>query len=260
LARSRHEHLSLRRARLEPLSATLITHTATISYSILVDPWILGTPINQTVSPPWPIALDPPLFSEGWLSRFAERHSIRYHTFYGESASVPTSIHTEMEAIRAICDRYQPHYIYNMDETGLFWRRMPIGGLSSKGSPGYKKDKTRITLTVTTNATGSDRMPLRLIGTAKTPRALRKLNISSTDASGDGIRTHGCAATLCKNGFARSIGILAHKDELFRYWITSVPICLRSIIRRHRLISKSFFAIKLNLDLPAIKPRHYPKS
>ena len=123
--------------------------------------------------------LDPPLFSEGWLSRFKQRHSIRYHTSYGESASVPTSIHTDMEAIRAVCDQYQPNDIYNMDETGLFWRRMPNGGLSSKGSPGYKKDKTRITLAVTTNATGSDRMPLWLIGTAKTPRALRKLNISS---------------------------------------------------------------------------------
>jgi hypothetical protein len=66
-----------------------------------------------------------------------------------------------------------------MDEIGLFWRRMPNGGLLSKGSPGYKKDKTRITLAVTINATGSDRMPLWLIGTAKTPRALRKLNISS---------------------------------------------------------------------------------
>ena len=121
--------------------------------------------------------LDPPLFSEGWLSRFKQRHSIRYHTSYGESASVPTSIYTEIEAIQAICGQYQPNDVYNMDETGLFWRRMPNGGLSSKGSPGYKKDKTRITLAVTTNATGSDRMPLWLIGTAKMPHALRKLNI-----------------------------------------------------------------------------------
>ena len=123
--------------------------------------------------------LPTPFFSEGWLSRFKQRHSIRYHTSYGESASVPTSIHDEMDAVRVICDQYQPNDVYNMDETGLYWRRMPNGGLSSKGSPSYKKDKTRITLAVTTNATGSDRMPLWLIGTAKTPRALRNLNISA---------------------------------------------------------------------------------
>lgn len=140
-----------------------------------------------------------------------------------------------MEAIRAICNQYQPNDIYNMDETGLFWRRMPNSGLSSKGSPEYKKDKTRLTLAVTTNATGSDRMPLWLIGTAKTPRALRKLNISSIGCVWRWNKNAWMRATLCKNGFARSIGILAHKDELFYYSITLVPICLRSILRRHRL-------------------------
>lgn len=108
-----------------------------------------------------------------------------------------------MEAIRAICDQYLQNDIYNMDETGLFWRRMPNGGLSSKGSPGYKKDKTRITLAVTTNATGSDRMPLWLIGTAKTPRALRKLNISSI----------GCVWRWNKNAWMRG--------DLMQEWFRS---------------------------------------
>lgn len=63
-----------------------------------------------------------------------------------------------------------------MDETGLYWRRMPNGGLSTDGYAGQKKDKARITIVVATNATGSDRLPLWLIGTAKTPRALRGVN------------------------------------------------------------------------------------
>ncbi|OKP10331.1 CENP-B protein 2 -like protein [Penicillium subrubescens] len=120
-----------------------------------------------------------PLFSDGWLTRFKKRHSIRYHTFHGEAASVPASIHDEMKPIKAICDQYQPDDIYNMDETGLFWRRMPNGGLSTDGHAGQKRDKTRITIAVATNATGSDRMPLWLIGTAKTPRALRGVNLRS---------------------------------------------------------------------------------
>lgn len=66
-----------------------------------------------------------------------------------------------------------------MDETSLYWRRMPNGGLISEGRPGQKRDKTRITIVVASNATGSDRLPLWIIGTAKTPHALRGVNMSS---------------------------------------------------------------------------------
>lgn len=43
-----------------------------------------------------------------------------------------------------------------MDETGLYWRRMLNGGLSTDSHAGQKKDKTRISIAVATNATGSD--------------------------------------------------------------------------------------------------------
>ncbi|KAJ5976584.1 hypothetical protein N7481_010291 [Penicillium waksmanii] len=120
-----------------------------------------------------------PAFSDGWLSGFKRRYSIRRHTFQGEAASVPDSIHHEMKAIQIICDEYAPEDIYNMDETGLYWRRMPNGGLASEGRPGQKRDKTRITIAVASNATGLDRLPLWIIGTAKTPHALRGVNMVS---------------------------------------------------------------------------------
>jgi hypothetical protein len=40
-----------------------------------------------------------PLFSDGWLTRFKQRHSLRYYTFYSESASVLASIHDEIKPI-----------------------------------------------------------------------------------------------------------------------------------------------------------------
>jgi hypothetical protein len=120
-----------------------------------------------------------PAFSDGWLTGFKRRYSIKWHTFHGEAASVPDSIHHEMKAIQVICDEYAPEDIYNMDETGLYWRRMPNGGLASEGRPGQKRDKTRITIVVASNATGSDRLPLWIIGTAKTPHALRGMNMAS---------------------------------------------------------------------------------
>ena len=118
-----------------------------------------------------------PQFSEGWLTRFKTRHSLRYHNFHGEAASVPSSIHEDIKPIRAICDQYDPEDIYNMDETGLYWRQVPNGGLSKQKIAGQKRDKTRISLVVASNATGSDRVPLWLIGEAKTPRALRGVNV-----------------------------------------------------------------------------------
>ncbi|KAJ5976558.1 hypothetical protein N7481_010265 [Penicillium waksmanii] len=139
-----------------------------------------------------------PLFSDGWLTRFKQRHSLRYHTFHGESSSVPTSIHDDIKPIQVVCNQYQPEDIYNMDETGLYWRRMLNGGLSTNGHAGQKRDKARITIVVTTNATGSDRMPLWLIGTAKTPRALRGVNIHAI----------GCTWRWNKKAWMRS-GIMA---------------------------------------------------
>jgi hypothetical protein len=120
-----------------------------------------------------------PAFSDGWLTGFKRRYSIKWHTFHGEAASVPDSIHHKMKAIQVIYDEYTPEDIYNMDETGLYWRRMPNGGLTSEGRPGQKRDKTRITIVVASNATGSDRLPLWIIGTAKTPHALRGINMAS---------------------------------------------------------------------------------
>ncbi|KAJ5981088.1 hypothetical protein N7481_008386 [Penicillium waksmanii] len=128
-----------------------------------------------------PIYKDQPMptFSDGWLSRFKRRYAIKWHTFHGEAVSVPDSIHNEMKAVQVICNEYLPDDIYNMDETCLYWRRMPNGGLASEGRPGQKRDKTRVTVVVASNATGSDRLPLWIIRTAKQPHALRGVNISS---------------------------------------------------------------------------------
>src|SRR5947209_4986674 len=123
-----------------------------------------------------------PEFSIGWLDRFKKRHSIKQHTRHGEAGSVLESTEEDIKALRAIAGEYPEGDIYNMDETGLFWKMMPSRGLSSQSLPGLKKDKTRITLAFCVNATGSDRFPVWIIGKAKTPRALRGVNISTWGA------------------------------------------------------------------------------
>jgi DDE superfamily endonuclease/Fission yeast centromere protein N-terminal domain/Tc5 transposase DNA-binding domain len=122
---------------------------------------------------------DPPEFSVGWLYRFKKRHQVQdYHT-HGEVGSVPEQAHIEMRSIRTLCGEYKEEDIYNMDTTGLFWRYSPSSGLSSQPQAGIKKDKARITLTLCTNFTGSDRLPVWIIGKAQQPHALRSVNLAA---------------------------------------------------------------------------------
>jgi hypothetical protein len=69
---------------------------------------------------------------------------------------VPNKAYTEMNTLRVICNGYNPDDIYNIDETGLFWRYAPNSGISllDDSTSGIKKDKIRISLVLTSNATG----------------------------------------------------------------------------------------------------------
>jgi hypothetical protein len=126
-------------------------------------------------------ALSMPEFSQGWTTRFKQRHNLARRQQHGEAQSVPTEAHTEMNALRAICNSYNPEDIYNMDETGLFWRYSPSSGITFLDGPtgGVKKEKTRISLALTSNATGTDRMAVWAIGKAAVPHALRGVNLTA---------------------------------------------------------------------------------
>lgn len=86
-----------------------------------------------------------------------------------------------MKAIQTICGEYEAENIFNMDETALFWRRSPSGGLSTQTIPGQKKDKSRVSLIICTNATGTQRLHIWVIGQSARPRALRSVNIEAME-------------------------------------------------------------------------------
>lgn len=82
-----------------------------------------------------------------------------------------------MKAVRTICGEFQQEDIYDMDEIGLFWRQSPK--LSTQSQPGRRRDKSRVSLVICCNCTGSDRLPLWIIGRTKAPHALRRVNLSA---------------------------------------------------------------------------------
>ena len=82
-----------------------------------------------------------------------------------------------IEALRKVTAEYDPALVYNMDETGLFFKCLPNRSYVSedevKTARGTKlmKVKDRVTLVVCSNADGTQFLPPTIIGKAKIPGA-----------------------------------------------------------------------------------------
>ena len=131
--------------------------------------WSLLPQYSQEQEPKW---------SNGWLDRFKKRHNIKEYKLHGEGGSA--DIHNEdavkqMDNLRAECSGYALRDIFNMDETGLFWKLQPDRSLATHQTSGGKKSKDRITLVLTANADGSEKLEPWVIGRSKNPRCLKHI-------------------------------------------------------------------------------------
>jgi hypothetical protein len=62
-------------------------------------------------------------FSNGWLEAFKSHHGIRSYRHFGENGSINmAALANTLPAIHDVLDQYAWKDIYNMDETGLFYR------------------------------------------------------------------------------------------------------------------------------------------
>ncbi|XP_005098847.1 tigger transposable element-derived protein 4 [Aplysia californica] len=116
--------------------------------------------------------------SEGWLSRFKERHSI---TFRRGHAREIEKQRTDFELAQNWKDRvmvggflndYSPNDIYNAGETGIFFKGLPDRGFVYRNAKisGGKKQKDRLTILICANMSGTDKKKLLVIGKSKSPR------------------------------------------------------------------------------------------
>ena len=83
-----------------------------------------------------------------------------------------------LDKLYAIISNYDPENVYNMDETGLFFRMLPRYTLllpceDISSTRGKKKAKERVSLVVCTNATGTHKIPCTLIGKPKVPACIK---------------------------------------------------------------------------------------
>ena len=123
--------------------------------------------------------------STGWLDRFKDRHGITFKKVCGESKSVNehSKDMTDWAAeLKTLLSEYNPNDIFNADETGLFFRLLPDKTLDFKGADchGGKCSKDRLTVLVCANMSGSEKIPLYVIGKAKNPRCFKNVKTLPT--------------------------------------------------------------------------------
>ena len=70
--------------------------------------------------------------------------------------------------------QYDLDDIFNMDETALFYNMPPITTIARERIEGRKKNKVRLTVALTCNATGTERLDPFFIGHANKPRCFNK--------------------------------------------------------------------------------------
>lgn len=115
--------------------------------------------------------------STGWIDNFKKRHNLKQYNIHGEAGSAPLQdLETMRENLRETLKDYDPKDIFNCDETGLYWKMRPNHTISNGPVAGKKQSKDRVTILVTCNATGSEKMKPLFIHKYENPRALRSIN------------------------------------------------------------------------------------
>lgn len=117
--------------------------------------------------------------SQGWFERFKVRANLHSIALKGEAASADiTAAERYPTELKALIHEggYDPKQVFNVDETGLFWKRLPNRTFISKtekSAPGFKASKDRLTLLLGGNANGDFKFKPFLIYQSENPRAMK---------------------------------------------------------------------------------------
>ena len=123
--------------------------------------------------------------SQGWLEKWKKRFAIKELKICGESGEIQgETVDSWKERLPEIVQGYSKDNIWNMDETGLFFRALPDRGFAQKrqSCKGGKKSKLRVTIALFVSASGHKEKPV-FIWKSENPRCLRGFDKSCLPVS-----------------------------------------------------------------------------
>lgn len=119
--------------------------------------------------------------SNGWLEKFLKRNNLACKTMCGERGDVRRETVEEWTSrLPNICNGYEPRDIFNMDETGIFFKSGGKTTYCDKDTQvsGGKRAKDRVTVALCASMTGEKLQPL-VIGKSAKPRCFGKIKVEN---------------------------------------------------------------------------------
>lgn len=164
--------------------------------------------------------------SRGWFEKFKKRSGIHSVVRHGEAASSNTEAAEQFATYFTNfveTEGFMPQQVFNCDETGLFWKKMPNRTYitqEEKGLPGHKPMKDRLTLLLCGNASGDFKVKPLLVYHSENPRIFKKNNIIKSKlpvmwrANNKAWLTRQFFIEWIKNVFAPSVKEYLEKNDL----------------------------------------------
>ncbi|XP_044308814.1 tigger transposable element-derived protein 1-like [Varanus komodoensis] len=124
--------------------------------------------------------------SRGWFAKFRKRTGIRSVVMHGEAAGANVGEAEKFaKSFQQFVERegFVPQQVFNCDETGLFWKRVPRGACvtdEEEAVPGPRPMEDRLTLLLCGNASGDCKVKPLLVYHSENPRVLRKHGVMKT--------------------------------------------------------------------------------
>lgn len=176
--------------------------------------------------------------SKGWLENFKKRFALKNICLSGEAASADTEAAKLYPAeLKKIIEDggYVDDQIFNADETGLFWKKMPKRTYISKAekkAPGFKAAKDRLTLLFCGNKSGDLSTKPLLIYRSLNPRALKNVDKTTLSVFWRANKKAWMTALLFKEWFFEMFvpqveAYMKKKNLSFKVLLSLVIICIR---------------------------------
>ncbi|XP_044537936.1 tigger transposable element-derived protein 1-like [Gracilinanus agilis] len=163
---------------------------------------------------PNPADVAPFRASCGWFSGFKHRYNFQSLQLLGEAASAQLKAAKELPALiqKLVKEEgYTLDQIFNFDETGLYYKRMPRRtyiAKAEKHSPGPKAAKDRLTIMVGANASGDLKLKPVVVYRSANPQALRGIVKASLGVHYRYSKKGWMTAQICIDIFAEFFPVL----------------------------------------------------